>query len=74
MLNNQKSKAEPTRQNRGLYDVLDLKLALMELNKRGFDLEFSFVDARTEHMICKRTGNRFVIECLGHNEWPVHSD
>jgi hypothetical protein len=55
---------------REIYDVLDLRLALLELNKQGFDLEVSADNAKRLHVTCKRTQNRFLIEGLGHNEWP----
>lgn len=73
MIRQHKNKAEPVRQNGKIYDALDLRLALLDLNKRGFDLHVSAVDANRLQVTCKKTRNRFAVECLGHNEWPVHS-
>ncbi len=73
MIKKHNKKAELVWQNGEIYDALDLKLALLDLNKHGFDLDVSAVDAKRLLVTCKKTRNRFVIECLGHNEWPVHS-
>jgi hypothetical protein len=57
---------------RELWDVLDLKLVLMDLNKQGLDLEIRTEDAHRLHVTCKRTQIRFVIQEIGHNDWPDH--
>jgi hypothetical protein len=44
----------------------------LDLNKRGFDLHVSSVDAKHLQMTCKKTQNRFTVECVGHNDWPGH--
>ena len=60
-------------QGREIYDVYDLKLALLDLNRHGFDLEVLEENAKRLHVTCKRTHNRFVIQEVGHNEWPIRS-
>jgi hypothetical protein len=72
MAESNKNKAEPVRQNGEIYDAIDLQLALLDLNKRGFALHVTAVDAHRLQVTCKKTHNRFAVECLGHNEWPVH--
>jgi hypothetical protein len=50
---------------RYLYDVLDFRLACLELNKLGWDLEISEPDSAGRECIrCKRTGNRCALEPL----------
>jgi hypothetical protein len=67
-------KRNPTVQRqREIYDVYDLKLALLDLNRHRFDLEVSAEDAKRLHVICKRIHNRFVVEDVGHKDWPVLS-
>jgi hypothetical protein len=56
---------------REIYDVLDLRLALLYLREHGFDLEISAKDVTRLQVTCKRTKNRFVIEGVGHNDWPL---
>ena len=68
MIQKHKNKAEPVRQNGEIYDAADLRLALLDLNKHGFDLHVSALDAKRLLATCKKTHNRFAIECLGHNE------
>lgn len=68
MTQKHKNKIEPVRQNGEIYDASDLNLALLDLNKHGFDLQVSTVDANRLLLTCKKTHNRFSIECLGHNE------
>lgn len=56
---------------REIWDISNLKMALLDLlNKQGCDLEVSEVNAKRLHVTCNRTHNRFVIECLGHKDWP----
>jgi hypothetical protein len=65
-------KRNPTvEQRREIYDVLDLRLALVELKRHGYDLEIIAENAKRLHVTCMRTHNRFVIEEVGHNDWPV---
>ena len=71
MIQKHKNKAEPVRQNREINDVLDLKLALLDLNKHGFDIQVSTVDSHRILVTCKRTRNRFAIECIGDNDKPT---
>lgn len=73
MMKNNKENFGPARQNCEIYDVLDFRLALLQLNMQGFDLQASASadKANRIHVTCKKTQNRFVIECLGHNEWPT---
>ncbi len=70
MIQKHKNKAEPVRQNGEIYDAPDLRLALLDLNKHGFDIHVSAVDSRRLLVTCRKTRNRFAIECLGHNDWP----
>lgn len=58
---------------REIYDVLALRLALLDLNKHGFDLDVTAESAKRLHITCKRTQNRFVVNEVGHNEWPTLS-
>ncbi len=62
-----------TRQGGAIYDALDLRLALLDLNKLGFDLEITTKDAKRLQVTCKKTQNRFVVEEVGHNDWPIRS-
>ncbi len=64
-------KGKPTvPQRREIYDVYDLKLALVALNGQGFELEVSAKDAKRLHVTCKRAQNRFVVQEVGQDEWP----
>lgn len=56
-----------TRQQGEIYDVLDLRLALLELNRLGFDLDVADDSAKRLLITCKKTQNRFVVEGVGHN-------
>jgi hypothetical protein len=71
MIQEHQNKAEPVRQKGEIYNELDLRLALLDLNKHGFDLNVD-VAAKRLLVTCKKTHNRFVIECIGNNEWPVN--
>jgi hypothetical protein len=55
---------------RPILDAYDFRLALTELTKHGYDLEVSVQDTRRLHVTSKRTDTRWVIELLGHNDWP----
>ena len=68
MLQTRKNTTKPIRQNCEIYDAADLKLALLDLNKHGFDLHVSSLDAKRLLVTCKKTRNCFAIECLGHKE------
>lgn len=59
-------------QNGELYDVDDFRLAIWELNRLGYDLDSSHVisNAHCLHLTCRKTNNRFVLECIGNNNWP----
>jgi hypothetical protein len=61
-------KAKPARQNGEIYDIFDLQLALLDLNKHGFDLHVSCVDAKHLQMTCKKTRTRFTVERVGKND------
>jgi len=63
MIQKHKNKAELIRQNGEIYDVLDLRLALLDFNKRGFDLNVSVDDAKRLLVTCNKTRSRFSIEC-----------
>lgn len=67
MIQKHKNKAELIRQDGEIYDVLDLRLALLDLNKRGFDLNVSVVDANRLLVTCNKTRIRFSIECSPGN-------
>lgn len=59
-------------QNGELYDVDDFRLAIWELNRLGYHLYsvHSHENAHRLHLICEKTKNRFILECIGHNDWP----
>jgi len=59
-------------QNGELYDVDDFRLAVWELNKLGYDLESVHAHGNVHrlNLTCKKTKNRFILECIGHNDWP----
>ena len=63
MIQKRKNKAELIRQHGEIYDALDLRLALLDLNRRGFDLNVSVVDAGRLLVTCNKTRSRFSIEC-----------
>ena len=67
MTQKHKNKAAPVRQNGEIYDALDLRLALLDLNKHGFDLHVSAVDANRLQVTCNKTRTRFAIERLPNN-------
>ena len=67
MIQKHKNKAELIRQNGEIYDALDLRLALLDLNKHGFDLNVSVVDSHRLLVTCNKTRSRFSIECLPNN-------
>jgi hypothetical protein len=58
------------RQNGEIYDIYDFQLALLDLKKAGFDLHVSSVGARRLQVTCKKTQNRFIVDCVGNNDWP----
>lgn len=59
-------------QNGELYDVDDFRLALHELNKLGYELTSTHTHGNVHRLnvTCNKTKNRFVMECIGHKEWP----
>lgn len=59
-------------QNGELYDVDDFRLAVWELNQLGYDLDsiHAHLNVHRLHFTCNKTQNRFILECIGHNEWP----
>ncbi len=61
---------QSVRQNGEVYDIYDMQLALLDLNDHGFSFEVAVMDSKQIHLTCKKTHNRFVIDCLGHNGWP----
>jgi hypothetical protein len=63
-------KIAPLYQNGEIYDALDMQLVMLTLNKHGYDIHVSSVDARRLQVTCKKTNNRFLVECIGNNEWP----
>jgi hypothetical protein len=67
-----KAKRGTVRQQGAIYDALGLRLALLGLNKIGFDIEVSAKNSKLLHVTCKKTHNRFVVEEVGHNDWPIH--
>ncbi|HZU30077.1 MAG TPA: hypothetical protein VFB79_03120 [Candidatus Angelobacter sp.] len=63
------TKASAPRQNGEIYDMYDLRLTLLDLNKQGYALEIADGGNRL-HVTCQKTHNRFVIKPLGHSDWP----
>jgi hypothetical protein len=59
------------RQRGEIYDIYDLQLTLLDLKTLGFDVYVSVTDPHRLRLTCNKTNNRFLVECLGHNEWPV---
>lgn len=60
---------------REIHDIYDLRMALLDLlNNHGCDLEMSVVNAKRLHVTCNRTHSRFLIESLGHNDWPAENN
>jgi len=59
-------------QNGELYDIDDLRLAIWELNQLGYDLDSIHAPGNLHrlHLTCNKTQNRFILECIGNNEWP----
>ena len=69
-----KKSLEPTKllyQNGEIYDAPDMQIALLNLKKQGYDVHVSSVDATRLQLICNKTKNRFIIQCIGHNDWPA---
>ena len=68
------SKVSVARQDGYIYDATDLHLTLLELNQQGYDLCVDTDKSNRERLLvaCKKTQNRFVIERIGHNEWPQY--
>lgn len=68
MIKKHKNKAALVRQNGEIYDVLDLQLALLDLNEHGFDLDVSFVDGNGLLLTCKKLAPDFrlkrITECF----------
>jgi len=58
-------------QNGELYDAGDFRLALLELNRLGYDIkiEQSHTSIHRLNLTCGKTRNRFVVECIGHKDW-----
>ncbi|MDQ2835140.1 MAG: hypothetical protein M3Y50_15635 [Acidobacteriota bacterium] len=64
------NKVAPLYQNGELYDAPDMQLALLSLKQQGYDVHVSSTDARRLQVTCNKTKNRFLVECIGHNDWP----
>jgi hypothetical protein len=61
----------PLYQNGEIYDAPDLQIVLLGLKRQGYDIHVSSVDATRLRLTCNKTKNRFVVECVGHNDWPA---
>jgi len=57
---------------RAIHDVRDLRLAILNLNVSGFAFETKLClsDAHKLYLSDTKTGHRFIIEDIGHNDWP----
>jgi hypothetical protein len=57
------------RQQGEIYDVYDLRLAVLDLNELGYDLELSGLDnAGRVCVTCKKTRNRFALSPAASND------
>jgi hypothetical protein len=54
------------RQQGEIYDVYDLRLAVLDLNKLGYDLELSggSDSAKRVYITCKKTRHSFALEAV----------
>jgi hypothetical protein len=64
---------KPAAQNGAIYDAPDFRMMLHRLNELGFDLETQncHYNAHQLFVTCRKTKNRFVVNCIGNNEWPT---
>lgn len=60
------------RQDEDIYDATDLKMALEDLSKLGFDIQVETVlkNVHKLRVLCRKGNQRFMVTDIGSNDWP----